>query len=169
MSRLQAPNWQTDPELADLVRQIGEQRTGVGPLYAMLLNSPTIAAGWLHLGTAVRHTRIDVATRELVVCYVGMLNSAEHEVQGHARNARRAGFSEEQIDGLLDWRQSVLFSDKHTAALAYAEAMTRDIRVENLVFEALRAHFDTQEIVELTATIGFYNMVSRFLVAIQIT
>jgi hypothetical protein len=36
------------------------------------------------------------------------------------------------------------------------------------LLNALRAHFNTREIVELTATIGGYNPVSRFLEALAV-
>jgi len=46
--------------------------------------------------------------------------------------------------------------------------MTQDIHVPDAVFEALRGHFNQREIVELTATIGGYNLVSRFLEALAV-
>jgi len=36
------------------------------------------------------------------------------------------------------------------------------------VFAAVRAQFDTREVVELTATVAAYNMVSRVLVALDV-
>jgi alkylhydroperoxidase family enzyme len=52
--------------------------------------------------------------------------------------------------------------------LAYTDAMTREIRVADPVFAAVRTHFAEREIVELTATIAAYNCVSRFLEALRI-
>lgn len=52
--------------------------------------------------------------------------------------------------------------------LAYTESMTRQVKVPDDVFAAVRAEFDGKTLVELTATIGGYNMVSRFLEAMQI-
>ena len=46
--------------------------------------------------------------------------------------------------------------------------MTRTIRVPDDVFAAVRRHFAEREMVELTATIGAYNLVSRFLEALQV-
>ena len=40
--------------------------------------------------------------------------------------------------------------------------------VPDAVFEAVRGHFDETGLVELTATIAAYNMVSRFLEALQV-
>ena len=52
--------------------------------------------------------------------------------------------------------------------LAYTTAMTREIRVRDDVFAAVRAHFAPAQVVELTATIGGYNLVSRFLEALEV-
>jgi alkylhydroperoxidase family enzyme len=46
--------------------------------------------------------------------------------------------------------------------------MTREIRVPDGVFAAVREHFAERQIVELTATIAAYNCVSRFLEALHI-
>ena len=51
---------------------------------------------------------------------------------------------------------------------ALTDAMTRDVQVPDTLFEPLRAHFDTRALVELVATVAAYNMVSRFLEALQI-
>jgi alkylhydroperoxidase family enzyme len=36
------------------------------------------------------------------------------------------------------------------------------------VFAELRDHFSDREVVELTVTVGTYNLVSRFLVALEV-
>jgi alkylhydroperoxidase family enzyme len=46
--------------------------------------------------------------------------------------------------------------------------MTRELQVPDALFEELRKHFDDKALVELTATIAGYNMVSRFLIAMRI-
>jgi alkylhydroperoxidase family enzyme len=47
--------------------------------------------------------------------------------------------------------------------------MTRNVKVDDAVFAALQARFTTTEVVELTTAIATYNMVARFLMALQIT
>ena len=46
--------------------------------------------------------------------------------------------------------------------------MTRDVRVPEQLFRLLKARFSTAELVELTAAIAAYNMVARFLVALEV-
>jgi alkylhydroperoxidase family enzyme len=169
LPRLHPPKWEEDPALVELVRKISGQRLRVGELYQTLLNSPVIAEGWLHMGTAARQATADkVAIRELIFCYVGKLNGAEHEYQSHEPQALRAGVTEAQIANLMTWESSDVFDDKQRAVLAYTRAMTRDIAVQDDVYAAVKRHFSDKEIVDVTATIGFLNMVSRFLVALRI-
>ena len=55
------------------------------------------------------------------------------------------------------------------AVLKYADEMTRNVEVAPSTFEALKkVGLSEQEIVELTATVASYNMVSRFLVALDV-
>jgi alkylhydroperoxidase family enzyme len=61
-----------------------------------------------------------------------------------------------------------LFDERERDALAYAEAMTLTVQVAPPLFDAVRRHFSDRELVELTATVASYNMVSRFLEALQI-
>ena len=47
--------------------------------------------------------------------------------------------------------------------IEYAEEATRDIRVSDKTFDALRSFLDDERIVELVLEVAFYNMVVRFL------
>ncbi len=69
---------------------------------------------------------------------------------------------------VADWRRSDAFDARQRDVLAYAEAMTLQVQVPQPVFDAVRRHFDDRTLVELTATVASYNMVSRFLEALQI-
>jgi alkylhydroperoxidase family enzyme len=46
--------------------------------------------------------------------------------------------------------------------------MTRDVHVPLALMREVRAHLDDRQVVELVGTIAAYNMVSRFLEALQI-
>lgn len=158
------------PETAELFARITAQRGGVLHLYAMLLHSPSVADGWLHFLSAIRQRCVvPGALRELVILQVAHLNGAPYEAEQHIPIALREGVPQAQVDALPDWRASDAFEPAQRAALAYCDAMTRTIHVPADVFADLRTHFDPRTIVELTATVGAYNMVSRFLEALGIS
>ncbi|GJD50774.1 hypothetical protein OPKNFCMD_3520 [Methylobacterium crusticola] len=157
------------PETAELASRIVAERGEILHLYAMLLHSPPVAEGWLHFLTAIRQrSTLSGALRELVILQVAHLNGARYEAEQHTPIALREGLTREQVEALPDWPDAAVFDDEQRVVLAYCDAMTRHVHVEAAVFEALRQHCDPRTIVELTATIGAYNMVSRFLEAIGI-
>ena len=160
----------TDPMLAALERKIVAARGRISPIYQALLNSVPIAEGWEALLTAVRtKTSLRPDLRELVILRVAVLNRAQFEFDAHVTHARQAGLTQAKINGVKATLASPPYDDLEWLTLAYTDAMTRDIEVSDTLFERLAGRLDAKTIVELTATIAAYNMVSRFLVALRIS
>jgi AhpD family alkylhydroperoxidase len=159
----------TNPEAKPLVERIVAERGGVLHLYQMLLHSPPVASGWLNYLTAIRQqSTLPGGLRELVIMRIAVLNGAPYEAEQHAPIALREGVSQVQLDDLDNWQQSKSYDATQRAVLAYTDAMTKDIHVSSEVFAAVKAVMTDRLLVELTATVGAYNMVSRFLEALQI-
>jgi alkylhydroperoxidase family enzyme len=97
-----------------------------------------------------------------------VLNRAPFEFEAHAPVARKVGVSEAKLAALRDEKPGDAFTPLERAVFALTDAMTRDVQVPDTLFEPLRAHFDARSLVELVATVAAYNMVSRFLEALQI-
>ncbi len=156
-----------DDELLEAVRQ---RRGGrLLNLDRQLLHSAPVAEGWnTYLGRIRTGGILDGQLRELVILLVAVLNRAPYEYAQHAPVALQEGMSRAKLDDVAEWKKSPHFDDRERAALAYTEAMTLQVQVPGDVFEALKTHFSTREIVELTATAACYNMVSRFLEALEI-
>jgi alkylhydroperoxidase family enzyme len=104
----------------------------------------------------------------MVIVRIAILNRAPYEADQHVPIALKEGVSQDKIDALNDWEASAAFTDRERAILAYTDAMTRDVQVPDATFAAVKAHFPPKQLVELTATIASYNMVSRFLEALEI-
>lgn len=158
----------TRPELAELEARIRGARGRLSPLYQVLLNSPLLAAGWEHLFTVIRQqTSVPAALRELVILRIAVLNGADYEFEAHVPHALQAGMTQDAIDALRK-NEAHTFQPVEKLVLRYTDAMTRDLQVPDALFEDLKAKFDDQTLVELTATVAGYNMVSRFLIALRI-
>jgi len=154
----------------ELLRSIRSRRGGtLLNLDRQLLHSAPLARGWNSLMGAIRgQTQLDGALRELVILRVAVLNRAPYEFDQHAPVALIEGLSQAQVDAVRDWQGSALFDARARDVLAYADAMTLNVQVPQALFDALRTHLPQREVVELTATVAAYNMVSRFLEALQI-
>ncbi len=156
------------PELRPLVERIQRERSSLPNLYRMLLNSPAVAQGWLTYLTAIRQqSSLPPSLREMLILRVAVLNQADYEFEQHLPIALREGCSQDQVEGLKRGDFGALGAGER-AAMRYCDEMTRDIRVRDATFAELRAAYGDREIVEISATVAAYNMVSRFLEAIRI-
>jgi alkylhydroperoxidase family enzyme len=165
MARLPYPDIDRS-DLAPLVERIKRERGGrMLNLYRMLLHSPPMAEGWLTFFTAVRQKgTLSGRHRELAILRIAVINGADYEFDAHVPFALKEG----QLDALRIERIPDGLTDADRAVLAYAEAMTRAVRVPDDVFAQVRKQLPERELVELTVTIAGYNCVSRFLEAIQV-
>lgn len=159
-------------ELANIESRILATRGRITTLYQVLLNSPPVVDGWEAMLTAIRQkTSVAPRVREMIILRVAVLNRAPYEFEAHVPHARAAGMPDAVIEGLRTYAAPDAVAGLEPGeceVLALTDAMTRDIEVPDEVFEPLRAHFDEQALIELTATVAAYNMVSRFLVALRI-
>lgn len=163
MARL--PDTDGTGEIAERIRE--RRGGGLRPLDRMLLHSPQLADGWNSLLGAIRG-RMQLAPdiRELVILRIAVRNRAPYEWTAHEPEARRAGLDDRVLAELR--REKPELDARRARVIAYTDAMTREIHVPDELFDALRADFTDAELVELTATVAAYNMVSRFLVALDV-
>ncbi len=160
----------TKPELAKIEAGILAERGRISLLYQVLLNSAPIAAGWEAMLTAVRNrTGVPADLREIVILRVAVLNEADFEFDAHVPHALKAGVAQETIDALRDAVPGEVFNEEERLLLELTDRMTRDVKVPEELMDRINARHDPQAVVEIVATIAAYNMVSRFLVALNIS
>jgi len=83
--------------------------------------------------------------------------------------ARGIGLTDEELLALADYRNASCFSDVEKLILNYATAISRTpVEVSDELFDALRAHFDTAQLVALTHVINLGNFRARFNIALDI-
>jgi alkylhydroperoxidase family enzyme len=177
---MRIPDW--SPALKDqpqeLVDSIAARRGGVLiNLDKALLWSEPLARAWnVYLGAVRTGLPTSRKLRELGICTVALLTGAHYEYHHHAPDFLAAGGSQAELDALnllvkADARASAAHPSLGAVeqlVIRYAAQMTLDVKVSDEVFEALRQHFDTTQLVELTSAIATYNMVARFLVALGV-
>jgi 4-carboxymuconolactone decarboxylase len=159
------------PELAQQEARITAARGRVSLLYQVLLNSPPLADGWEQMLSAVRNRNsLPAALREAVILRVAMLNGAPYEFDAHAPIAMAAGLSQATVDAIAAGAPVAggPFTADEALVLELTDAMTRNIEVPDALFARVRERFAGQQLVDVVATVAAYNMVSRFLVALQI-
>lgn len=141
----------------------------------MLLHSPPLARGWnAFLGEVRNNLALPVKLRELAMCVVAVLNCAEYEFHHHAPEFTKAGGTQAQVNALADpqraMRNDSLFNTAERATIRLCIEMCHEVQVSDSSFEAAKLALPNhQQLVELVGVIATYNMVSRFLVALEVT
>src|ERR1700722_12525596 len=141
MARISYFEEKNHPELADLVAKIRAGRRGaLINVYKLLLHTPPLAAIWLDFVSATRFkTELDGRLREIVIVRVAHLNHTAYVFKQHVPQlSAPEGLTDAECDALTDWRKATTFSARECTALAYTDAMTRDVTVSDEVFEGLR-------------------------------
>jgi 4-carboxymuconolactone decarboxylase len=156
-------------ELAEIEERILAERGRISTLYRVLLNSPPVAEGWERMLTAIRNrTLVPAGLRELIILRVAVLNGAGFEYDAHVPHAQRAGVADEKIAAIRQAAIAPEFAPDERLVLELADAMTREVKVPSMLMDRLQAVFDERLTVEIVATVAAYNMVSRFLVALNV-
>ncbi|KAB1141600.1 carboxymuconolactone decarboxylase family protein [Micromonospora sp. AMSO12t] len=104
------------------------------------------------------------STLELVHLRASQINGCSACLDSGARNARKAGETEERLFALAAWRETPYFTDAERAALALAESATRLADradpVPDEVWDEAARHFEEKELAALVlwlATTNFFN------------
>ena len=178
---MRIPDWTParKPQAQDLVDAILKRRGGaLIKLDKALLWGEPLARGWnVYLGAVRTGLPTSRKLRELGICTVALLTDADYEYMHYAPDFSTAGGAQVKFDALnavvkVDARPGAAHPALGTVeqlVVRYAAQMTLDVKVTDEVFNALREHFDTTQLVELTSAIATYNMVARFLVALGVS
>jgi alkylhydroperoxidase family enzyme len=168
----------TSPDIAEPAALVAELRARRGgkllDVERMMLHSPALAIAWNgFFGGIKNNMQLSPKLRELVACAVGSANGADYQYQQHAAAFLSAGGSAAQLKVLhnpdIAVRDTYHFDQTERAVLQMSLEMTRNIKVGDATFAAtLTALDDHQAMVELVGVIAGYNLVSRFLVALDI-
>lgn len=141
----------------------GPRGTVIGPLRAAIHN-PELAARWSALGEALRFgTCLPKRLSELAICVTGRRWSSQVEWFVHARAAREAGIAPAAIAAIRDGVPPAFADAEEALVYDFARALQQDGRVPEATYAAAREAFGVRGVVELTALIGYYTMVSMTL------
>lgn len=101
-------------------------------------------------------------TKELIALMVGWLNACDYCTCVHEEIALALGVQSETLAALGDFARSPHFTDAERAALSATVALTREPRaLPPPLWEALREQYDEGQCIEILASIGANNYVSR--------
>ena len=158
-----------DPALRAMYDEVRAQGIQIPNLYRVIGLAPPMLRAWLDFAWPLRlEAKTSRKIRELLILRGAQVSATTYEWTHHHRMALTAGVTQAQIDALALWQNSALFNPQEQAVLRLAEEVTRGPAASAACIEALKPHFSSAEIVELTLTASFYVCVSRFLQSMEV-
>lgn len=119
----------------------------------------------LGLVKAISKGGLSETTLELVGLRVSQINGCTFCVDGHVRNARKAGESDERLFAVSAWSDAPYFTEAERAALALAEHATRlsdrSDPVPDAIWDEAARHFSEKQLSALVLAIGLTNLFNR--------
>jgi AhpD family alkylhydroperoxidase len=119
----------------------------------------------LNLFKATKQGGVAETTMELVHLRVSQINGCSACVDSGAKQARKAGETDERLFAVAAWREAPYFTDAERAALALAESATRladrPDAVPDEIWDAAAKHFDEPGMASLILMVATTNLFNR--------
>jgi alkylhydroperoxidase family enzyme len=118
------------------------------------------------IGLAVQAmmTGITVPPLERQICVMAALHldRGAYEWAQHIQVARAMGIPDAKVAAIADDRfGDAVFDDRERALLAFTRQVVKTVRVDDFVFDAVKAIYTPRQIVELIQVLGLYMMFAR--------
>ena len=160
---------QASPELKEIYDKIEARGAKIHNAHKALAHNPDILRNFLRLGVSLlTKTELPAKLRELAILRIARLTRSDYEWASHYPIALEIGVSQDQVDAISHWSDATNFSDEERAVLQYTDEVAQNSEVTDETFRVLQQYLNEQGIVELTLLVGFYRMVARFVMTLQI-
>ncbi len=157
-------------DIIEAFDRMRKKRGKVTNIYKALAHKPEILKTIGPFVAAVQKPdEIDAKLKERIILRVSKLNGSSYCCYAHRQLSKRMGFSDEEIEEILDDPEKADISERQKAALRYAEAITLNpSEIPDSLFDELRKYFKESQIVEITILAALYNMINRFNEALKL-
>lgn len=160
---------QASSEVAEIYSNIEESGAKVLNLYKVLAHNHYLLRNCRRLGgSLLTKTGLSPRLREIAILRVAKLTGCEYVWTQHFPIALQIGMSSKQANAISNWKDSESVSIEERSVLQYTDEVTQNVSVSDKTFLALRQLFSEQEVVELTCAIGYWGMLARLLVPLQV-
>jgi alkylhydroperoxidase family enzyme len=164
MSRLPLLSLEDMPEKTRNMITGGKSQLSVLNINKMVAHAENSARHFMRLGNSLLfQTKLDACLRELAILRIATLCNSQYEWYQHEIIGRQIGLTEEKLLAVREGSECSVFNAQERAVLKYTEEVTLNVKSSEESFNEVSKFLSHRELVELTLSIGFYNMVARLL------
>lgn len=133
---------------------------GVGPVNVMrtMIRHPKLVKRWLPFTNHILFkSTLPPRHREIVILRVAWLTGCEYEWAQHLPIGREAGLTEDDFAGIREGADATGWSDAERALIRAVDELNAEAFVSDAAWNALKAHYDEQQMMDAIMTVGNYR------------
>ncbi len=133
-------------------------------------SSPEAMKALLGVESYLENTSLDTKIMGLVKLRASQINGCAYCVNMHYGELKKIGIPDAQLNLVVAWKESLCFSDKERAVLAWTESVTlvSETHSPDEVYELVEEQFSKKDLVDLTILIGQINLWNRLAVSFRL-
>ncbi len=159
---------QVPAQYHDIADKVIASRGGIRGPFTMLMHCPPIAQHYVSLGGYVRFEgKLDHRVRVLAAMVAAREFESLYVWGAQSSSARRQGVPEATITAIRE-NHSRGVPAEDLQIIEFTRALLRKHRVDDATFQAIQKRFGNEQFIELTATIGYYTMLTMTVNACEV-
>ncbi len=154
------------PEQRAMVEHLtsGPRGNNLGGPFNVLLRSPEMGDLAQEMGGKLRFLEsMPAKLREMAIILTARAWDAQYEWQAHRRAAARAGLDESIIQAIAEGRRPEKLTAEEAVVYNFGSELLATKHVSDATFAAAKAQLGERGVVDLTALMGYYQMVAMLL------
>jgi AhpD family alkylhydroperoxidase len=118
----------------------------------------------------IRNSGLEAGLLDLVKIRASQMNGCAFCIDMHTKDARQRGETEQRIYNLNAWPEAPFYTNRERAALTWTEAITniQQGHASDEAYQAVSAHFNESELVNLTLAITTINAWNRIALGFRV-
>ena len=133
-------------------------------VFTTLLNHADLFRRWLVFANHILFkSTLGMRDREILILRIGHLADCEYEWRQHVQIARDADMTDAEIRAVREGATAACWTENERALLNATDELKADTHLSDAAWDALAAHYDTRQIMDIVFTVGQYNMLAMAL------
>ena len=133
-------------------------------IFATMANHPKLADKWNSFGLYIlRESTLPPREREMLILRIGWLCRSEYEFGQHTVVGKSAGLTDEEIKRITEGPKATGWDPFDASLLRAVDELYYDAFIADATWNALAKRYNQQQLMDVVATVGQYNLVSMFL------
>lgn len=151
-----------DPTQNEFLAGLEARAKQPNPFLRVMAHRPDALKSFVPFYAAVTGAgSVDPRLKELAYLVVSIANHCAYCTTAHLAGGRKAGITDDEIRA-VEAENNASFSPVEQAVIVYARELTRTATVQETTRAAVAAHFNEEQIVELTMQVAMANFTNRF-------